>query len=346
MLNARFKKQNSEINLDNIVIDEQYENELKRKLESGIINEAQYRTLSHSADQVNDDMENDSTNDMASISSNAFVIDNGEMEPYIAEVPEAIGGKDNPFIETAFMSEDELIDLGADLTHDDKIYLAMKWGRFYRPSEWVTLEQDYNQYMKSFDIQDADTKNSLLELCKVNLKAHQALDSGDIDAFQKLVKAQESLRKTAKFTAAQMKEENRDAVSCVGELVMFCEEYGGAIPKDNSLDVPRDYVDIEMKDTQGFIRTLVSEDPTIAAQIDAYIKKREIAQEQNKNDEKNVLEGKDGLDISEEDYLDFSNGIAEQLEEDAASVRGQRRDAQILEDYIDPSILEEVSYES
>ena len=33
------------------------------------------------------------------------------------------------------MSEDDLVDLGEELTDDDKIYLAMKWGRLYKPAE-------------------------------------------------------------------------------------------------------------------------------------------------------------------------------------------------------------------
>ena len=38
--------------------------------------------------------------------------------------------------------------------NDDKIYLAMKWGRLYRPDEWIELERNYNEMMNSFDIQD------------------------------------------------------------------------------------------------------------------------------------------------------------------------------------------------
>jgi hypothetical protein len=46
----------------------------------------------------------------------------------------------NPFQENNFLSEDELVDPGADLQHEDKIYLAMKWGRLYSPAQWVALE--------------------------------------------------------------------------------------------------------------------------------------------------------------------------------------------------------------
>ena len=44
------------------------------------------------------------------------------------------------FDESKFISEDELPDPAAELTQEDKVYLAMKWGRLYSPAEWVALE--------------------------------------------------------------------------------------------------------------------------------------------------------------------------------------------------------------
>ena len=59
----------------------------------------------------------------------------------------------------------------------------MKWGKLYKPSEWIELERMYREMMESFDIQDADSKSTLILLCKTNLKANQASDCGDIDGF-------------------------------------------------------------------------------------------------------------------------------------------------------------------
>lgn len=39
-----------------------------------------------------------------------------------------------------------------DLTPEDRAYLRLKWGKSYRPDEWVALEQLYNQMMESYDI--------------------------------------------------------------------------------------------------------------------------------------------------------------------------------------------------
>lgn len=75
-----------------------------------------------------------------------------------------------------YMREDQMTDLGEELTEEDKLYLAMKWGRLYKPHEWVILERSYNEMIKSFDIQDADTINSLILICKTNLKMNNCID--------------------------------------------------------------------------------------------------------------------------------------------------------------------------
>jgi len=47
-------------------------------------------------------------------------------------------GPNNPFQESNFMSEDE-IDTGIELTKEDKLYLAIKWGRLYKPNQWIAM---------------------------------------------------------------------------------------------------------------------------------------------------------------------------------------------------------------
>lgn len=53
---------------------------------------------------------------------------------------------------------------------------------------------------------------------------NQALDCGDVDGFQKLSRVYDTLRKSAKFTAAQNKEQKNDFVDCIGEMVAYCEK--------------------------------------------------------------------------------------------------------------------------
>lgn len=224
------------------------------------------------------------------------------------------------FDENQFIDDAELPDPTAALTQEDKIYLAMKWGKLYTPAEWIELEKGYEEMMQSFDIQDADSKNTLLLLCKTNLKANQAIDSGDIEGFQKLSKVSESLRKSAKFTALQNKEEKGDFVDCIGELIALCER-DGFIPRFCT-DIPQDKVDLTLRDMNEYVRKLVTQDLGFGQQIEDSLKKIMIQNEMNKEAEERQAEEGDDFDpyapseLSDEDIIEHYDNILEQKEKD------------------------------
>ena len=267
--------------------DEQFEAELQAKYDAGEISEAEYKTLMSVPAQMQAEEDRPSAN------------------PYL--------GKDNPYNELEMLPEDDLPNPAEQLTQEDKIYLAMKWGRLYKPAEWVELERMYNEMMESFDIQDADTKNTLVLLCKTTLKANQSLDAGDIEGFQKLSKVQESLRKSAKFTAAQNKEKKDDFIDCIGELVVLCEKEG-FIPRF-ATDIPQDKVDITLKDMQNYTRKLVTQDLGFGQQIEDALKKIQLQKE---------LDAKADADepekLSTEDYENYFNEIEEQKDKDVETL--------------------------
>jgi hypothetical protein len=93
---------------------------------------------------------------------------------------------------------DDFID---DLTEEDKTYLRLKWGKAYRPEEWIRLEQLYEEMMSSYDVQGAGHIDTLKLLCKTSLKANQLIDMGDVEGFQKMSKVYDSLMKSGNFTA-------------------------------------------------------------------------------------------------------------------------------------------------
>lgn len=228
-------------------------------------------------------------------------------------------GNDNPYNENFFMNESELADPGAELTQEDKVYLAMKWGRLYKPGEWVELERMYTEMTNSFDIQDADSEATLILLCKTNLKQNQAIDSGDIEGFQKLSKVSESLRKTAKFTAAQNKEAKGDFVDSVGELIRLCETEG-FIPRFCT-DIPQDKVDLTLADQKEYIRKLVTQDLGFGQQIEDAIKKIQIQKEMNEAADRAREEaGDDYVDpideVDDEDMAAFFEEKAAQSDQD------------------------------
>ena len=210
-----------------------------------------------------------------------------------------------------YMSEDDLIDTTADLTDDDKIYLAMKWGRLYKPAEWVELERIYQSMTESFDIQDADTINTLILICKTNLKMNQALDIGDLDGYQKLSRVSDALRKSAKFTAAQNKDDKNDFVDSVGELVTMCER-DGFIPRF-ATDIPQDKVDVTLKDMNDYLHKLVTQDLGFGQQIEDALKKIQIQKEMN-DAEAAAQDGQ--MELEDEDYAAFISEMEAQKEQD------------------------------
>lgn len=233
--------------------DAEMAEEYRQQLERGEISEAQYKTLVSTQEQYKD---------------------------YLNSAPPVNTiGANNMYDETQFLAEEDLIDYGAELTDDDKKALAMKWGRLYKPSEWVELERVYREMQASFTIEDADTINTLILLCKTNLKMNQAVDSGDIEGYQKLAKISESLRKSAKFMANQRKEDKENEFDSVGQLVAICEEQG-FIPRF-ATDIPQDKVDATLKDMNGYLKKLVTQDLGFGQQIEDSIRKIQMQKEMN-----------------------------------------------------------------
>jgi hypothetical protein len=147
------------------------------------------------------------------------------------------------------------------LTEDDVNYLKIIWGETYRPTEWLKLEQLWVEMCDSYDIQTAGEKNGLKMICKASLKAHQLIDLGDIDGFQKMSKAYDLLMKQNKFTAAQNKEDD-DENQSIGELIRLCEE-DGFIPQYYVTE-PQDKIDENIADIKNYIRRLVEEETNLS----------------------------------------------------------------------------------
>ena len=214
-----------------------------------------------------------------------------------------------------FPQDVELIDVGADLTAEDKVYLAMKWGKMYSAADWVALEKMYNDFQNSFDIQDAATDKTLMFICKTSLKMDQALDIGDFDTYQKLSKVYDAQMKSSKFTAAQNKDEKTKQFDAIGELVAYCEKTKGAIP-EYVIDTPLDIVDKVIDDLQAYTRNLITSDSGLAQQIEEYIKKRERADEQRAAKEAAKAKGLDHIELDDDATVEYRENIAQQIEED------------------------------
>lgn len=238
----------------------------------------------------------------------------GGEKPWFEEEPD-FGSKSYEDYFGSDMSED------LDLTEEEKVMLRLKWGKAYRPEEWVQLEQLFVDMMNSYDITAAGDINSLKMMCKASLKANQLMDIGDIDGAQKMTKVYDGLMKAGKWTAAQNKTDGNEIVDSVGELVALCE-------KDHYferfyIDTPKDKADKIIIDNQKYLFELVNNESSLNNLIENALKSIEdeknmiekAGEEAEKmNDDESLFDYDSKIDsITDEDFQDFENFKEEEL---------------------------------
>ena len=134
-----------------------------------------------------------------------------------------------------------------------------------------------------------------------------------MDGYQKLSRVYDSLRKSAKFTAAQNKEQKGDFVDSIGELVAICEKEG-FIPRF-ATDIPQDKVDKTLKDMNNYLHKLVTQDLGFGQQIEDSLKKIQLQQEMN--DAEIALDDEDlDEDVLDGDIADYYDDLREQRQQD------------------------------
>lgn len=247
--------------------------------------------------------------------------------PQVVEQPKF--EDNNPFLATGnedYFAEmnggsaaDDFVD---DLTEEDKTYLRLKWGKTYKPEEWVRLEQLYEEMMASYDIQGAGHIDTLKLVCKTSLKANQLIDIGDIEGFQKMSKVYDSLMKSGKFTAQQNKAETGDFVDSIGELIELCEKQGYI--ERYYIESPKDRVDLTIADMQRYTKTLVEEETNLSIMVEKALRDIEKEDEANAENTEDMII--DDIDLSledlertlkDQDYVDFQEFLDEEAEADS-----------------------------
>ena len=207
---------------------------------------------------------------------------------------------------------DDFVD---DLTEEDRKYLRLKWGKTYKPEEWIALEQLYEEMMSSYDIQGAGHIDTLKLVCKTSLKANQLIDIGDVEGFQKMSKVYDSLMKSGKFTAAQNKAETGEYVDSISELVELCEKEG-FIPRFY-IAQPNDQVDATLQDLKYYTHTLVTEEMNLGNLIENAIK--EMAKEEAKEEDEDIEDelNYDNIDeLVDEDFVEHSSFLDDEVDLD------------------------------
>ena len=210
-----------------------------------------------------------------------------------------------------------------DLTEEDKTYLAIKWGKTYKPYEWVQLEKYYQEMMQSFDIQTPSHEDYLKLICKTSIKAHQLIDLGDIEGFQKMSKVYDALMKSAKFTAVQNKAETGEFVNSISELVLLCEKEEGFIPRYYT-DKPKDKVDETLADLRNYTNTLVTEEMNLGNLIESAVKalQRQAEKEEDEDidDEDEMMDMSTIEELKDDDLVEHYNFLEQEAEDDAQTM--------------------------
>ena len=239
----------------------------------------------------------------------AMAIERATFEVPVGELKEPEYQSDDIGFNDFFPKEEES-PIELDLTEEDKMFLRIKWGKTYKPEEWVQLEKLYNEMMDSYDIQSAGHIDTLKLVCKTSLKANQLLDLGDVDGAQKMVKMYESMMKAGKFTAQQNKGESGEYVDSISELVAICET-DGFIPRYYT-DGPQDKVDRTLQDIQSYTRTLVTEEMNLGNLIENAVKQieldklKEAERDADAADDEEALEA-ELFDNSTDDFVSYSD---------------------------------------
>lgn len=243
-----------------------------------------------------------------------IIPEGGFTEPQYVPTPTiSAPSADDYFMEQAGVEE---IDLVGDLTEEDRKYLLMKWGKSYKPEEWIRLEQFYQEMMQSYDVQGAGHEDTLKLVCKTSLKANQLLDIGDIDGAQKMIKMYDGLMKSGKFTAAQNKANEGEVLNSISELVLICEKEG-FIPRYYT-DGPNDRVDETLLDLKNYTHSLVVEEMNLGNLIENAVK--QMAQEEAKEEDEDIEEelSYDELnELKDEDFADYQEFLEEEELSDA-----------------------------
>lgn len=215
------------------------------------------------------------------------------------------------------------------LTDDDVLYLSVKWGKLYKPEEWVQLEKLYNDMMESYDIQTAGHIDTLKMICKTSLKCNQLVDLGDVEGFQKMSKVYNDLMKSGNFTAAQNKIDKGEYVDSISELVAICESQG-FIPRYYT-DGPQDKVDRVLQDMQSYTYRLIMEETNLSNLLENAISQierdkakeasgaAEAAGDESSLEDELFQEVKH--DRTTEDYQDFQDFEDELEEQDNLTIK-------------------------
>lgn len=192
------------------------------------------------------------------------------------------------------------------------------------------MEDTYNKYANEYEL-NVDRELTLKQICKLELKMDQALDVGDASTYKSLQTSYDALRKSAKFTEAQNKENQTRYLDSIGELVRFCEMEGGIIPKmPNPDEYPEDKIDFCIKDMKQYNYNLVTKELGLGNLIESYIEKLEQAEKDKAASEDMMNDNfilsaadEEANAVTDQEAEDFYQYLENEIEAEARMLAGE-----------------------
>ena len=142
-----------------------------------------------------------------------------------------------------------------------------------------------------------------------------------IDGAQKATKMYDSLMKSGKWTAAQNKAGEEEAIDSVGQLVAICEKEG-FIPR-YYVSEPKDHVDRVIEDMQKYTHDLIANESGLSQMIENAFKQMQeekesikAASEMTEQDEEAAMFNYDNSPITIADYAELAELEEEMAKED------------------------------
>lgn len=201
-------------------------------------------------------------------------------------------------------------DFGDLFTKEEKKNLQLKWGKHYSSDELMQLETFYTNMHASFDIETASHEDYLMQIAKVSLRMHAAINIGDFESHTKLSGTYDKLMKSAKFTASQLREEEK-FLDSISEMVRLCEEQG-FIPT-YAPDQDKDIVDVTIRDLKLYTKNLIEKEYNLGQLIEQSMEMIKLEEEKDKLNETDELDAEDLFDSpiirTEQDFFEDLNNL-------------------------------------
>lgn len=150
---------------------------------------------------------------------------------------------------------------------DELKTMRLRWGNQYNEDELRQLQTMYDGIKTSFGVGDTVGEDNARKLAMLSLEIDKCIASGGA-GLDKLITPYNKIQANAGFTADNTRDMN--SFESVSELMLYMEKTGWK--KKFITDVPRDLVDLTIKDIQAHNTRLYKGESTMSDQIDDKIK--------------------------------------------------------------------------